>query len=140
MKPATLSYASASMCLALSSTAMADVVTDWNMHGVDAGYTARHSPSLSARNMAIVHLAMFEALNSLEPRYTPYRARLPADAGSSPEAAAAAAAHYALVTADSRAEKAIRCGPAGIARERGGWTPEGNRHRARRAVRQGNPG
>jgi hypothetical protein len=40
---------------------------------------------------------MFEAVNSIEPRYRPYRARLPALPGSSRDAAAAAAAHYVLV-------------------------------------------
>ena len=45
----------------------------------------------------MVHLAMFEALNSIEPRYTPYRARLSADPDASREAAAASAAHAVLV-------------------------------------------
>jgi hypothetical protein len=51
---------------------------------------------MQARSMAIVHIAMFEALNSITPRYTPYRARLPVEPGTSPDAAAAAAAHHAL--------------------------------------------
>lgn len=52
---------------------------------------------MHSRNMAIVHVAMFEAVNSIEPRYTPYRTRLQAAPGTSQDAAAAAAAHYALV-------------------------------------------
>ena len=97
MKPATLSFVSSSICMAVGNTAVADIVSDWNMHAVAAAQTARQSPSMAARNMAIVHLAMFEAVNSLEPRYAPYRKLLPAEPGSSGEAAAAAAAHHALL-------------------------------------------
>ena len=97
MKKATLSFASASVCLALSGPALADMVIDWNREAVAAALAARQSPSMAARNIAIVHLAIFEAVNSLEPRYTPYRRRLPTDPAASPQAAAAAAAHHALV-------------------------------------------
>ena len=75
----------------------ADVVTDWNDRAVAAGYTARIPPDMHSRNMAMVQLAVFEALNSIEPRYTPYRTRLHAEPGASREAAAAVAAHYVLV-------------------------------------------
>lgn len=80
-----------------SGAAMADVVTDWNEKAVDAGYTARQGPPPHSKIVAMVHLAMFEALNSIEPRYKPYRARLPAERDASRDAAAAAAAHYVLV-------------------------------------------
>ena len=89
----------ASLLFAFTRPATADVITDWNERAVSAGYTARVSPTVSARNIAIIHIAMFEALNSIEPRYTPYRARLPVEPGASREAAAAAAAHYILVRA-----------------------------------------
>ena len=77
--------------------AHADVVTDWNERAVTAGYTARVTPGVSARCIAMVHLAMFEALNSIEPRYTPYRTRLATESSASREAAAASAAHYLMV-------------------------------------------
>jgi hypothetical protein len=80
----------------LPAAARADAVADWNELAVAAVYAARLSPDAQARSLAIVHVAMFEALNSITPRFTPYRARLPAEAGSSPEAATAAAAHQAL--------------------------------------------
>ena len=44
----------------------------------------------------MAHIAMFEAVNSIEPRYTPYSARLPAERSWSQEAAASAAAHGVL--------------------------------------------
>ena len=96
MKSAPRTFAVTALLLALGSPATADVVTDWNEKAVAAAYTARNTPDMQSRSIAIVHIAMFEALNSISPRFTPYRARLPADPGSSPDAAAATAAHYAL--------------------------------------------
>ena len=96
MKSASHAFALTAIGLALSSAASADVVTDWNEKVVAAAYTARNTPDMQSRSIAIVHIAMFEALNSIAPRFTPYRARLPADPGSSPDAAAATAAHHAL--------------------------------------------
>ena len=81
---------------ACSSVAIADVITDWDEKAVAAGYTAKQGPPPHSRVVAIVHLAMFEAVNSIDGRYRPYRARLPAEPGASREAAAAAAAHYVL--------------------------------------------
>jgi hypothetical protein len=78
-------------CAALAPPARADVVTDWNLQVFAAG-----GPQI-ARTLAMVHLAMFDAINAIEPRYRPYL-RLPAPpAGTSPEAAAASAAHGVLV-------------------------------------------
>lgn len=84
-----------SLLAALSTSARADVITDWNEKAVAAGYAAS-AGAANARNVAIVQLAVFEALNSIEPRYTPYRKRLTVEPGASREAAAAAAAHYVL--------------------------------------------
>src|SRR5262245_7865492 len=78
-------------------SASADVITDWNERAVAAGETARPSTSAHTRSLAMVHLAMFEAVNSIEGRYMPYRTRLPAAPGISRDAAAAAAAHSVLV-------------------------------------------
>jgi hypothetical protein len=82
---------------ATSPAAVADVITDWDEKAVAAGYTAKQGPPPHSRIVAIVHLAMFEAVNSIDGRYRPYRAKLPAESGASREAAAAAAAHYVLV-------------------------------------------
>lgn len=46
---------------------------------------------------AVMHVAMFEAINSIAPKYTPYTARITAPKGSSMNAAAATAAHDVLV-------------------------------------------
>ncbi|HYY24974.1 MAG TPA: vanadium-dependent haloperoxidase, partial [Candidatus Udaeobacter sp.] len=50
-----------------------------------------------ARSIAMVHVAVFDAVNSIQKRYTPYKLSVPADSGASSEAAAAAAAHFILV-------------------------------------------
>ena len=88
---------SGSLLVSLYGAVRADVIADWNEKAVNAGNTARVGNFPTARNIAMVHLAMFEALNSIEPRYTPYRARLSADPDASLEAAAASAAHAVLV-------------------------------------------
>ena len=75
----------------------ADVITDWNERAVSAGDKARVGNIPTARAIAMVHLAMFEAVNSIETRYTPYRTRLSADPGTSRDAAAASAAHTVLI-------------------------------------------
>jgi len=49
------------------------------------------------RQHAEAGLAIFEALNSIQPRYKPYRQALPVEPGALPDAATAAAAHAVLV-------------------------------------------
>src|SRR4030095_15308893 len=78
-------------------TARADVVTDWNEKAVSAGVKVSQAPFVHTRSAAIVHVAMFDAINSIDRRYTPYRVQLSAAPGTSREVAASAAAHFALV-------------------------------------------
>jgi len=118
-----LAALSGGLLLAASSmAAMADVITDWDERAVAAGYTARMGPPPHTRVVAMVHLAMFEAVNSIDARYRPYRARLPAEPGASRDAAAAAAAHYVLVRAypDQAAEmgKGLQASLAAVTDER----------------------
>jgi hypothetical protein len=53
-------------------------------------------PPQAERVVATVHVAMFDAVNSIERRYLPYRVQLPAAKETSKEAAAAAAAASVL--------------------------------------------
>ena len=94
-----LAFAVGVALLLFGSTGLtsADVITDWNERAVAAGYVAGVTPGASARNIAMIHIAMFEALNSVEPRYAPYRKRLTTESSASREAAAAGAAHYILI-------------------------------------------
>jgi hypothetical protein len=50
-----------------------------------------------ARNMALVHVAMFDAVNSIDRSYEPYYTSVPAPSGASLQAAAAEAAFETLV-------------------------------------------
>jgi len=88
----------ASLLIWWSITVHADVITDWNDKVVAAGVQARQAPFVHARSIAIVHVAMFEAVNAIDRRYTPYRVQVFPAAGTSREVAAAAAAHVALVS------------------------------------------
>ncbi len=85
------------LLVGLSVTAHADVITEWNDKVVTAGVKEHQAPFVHTRSVAIVHLAMFDAVNSIDRRYTPYRVQVSTAAGASREAAAAAAAHFALV-------------------------------------------
>jgi len=78
------------------TTASANVVTDWDEKAV-AFIQPRMVPPVAYRAMAILHIAMFDALNSIEPRYRPYYAQLPATQDISKDAAAAAAAGAVLI-------------------------------------------
>src|SRR5262245_24524848 len=49
-----------------------------------------------ARNIALVHVAMFDAVNAIDRSYEPYYAHVHASSGASLEAAAAQAAHDTL--------------------------------------------
>jgi hypothetical protein len=119
MTPAFRAVAFTSLFIASAPVAWADVVSDWTAKAVAAGYTARAGNSMHSRNMAIVNIAMFEALNSIEPRYTPYRTRLQVEPDTSREAAAAAAAHHALVRLYPEQakdfDKALQASLAGVA-------------------------
>ena len=53
-------------------------------------------PSRSQRSFSMMHIAMFDAINSIEEVYTPYRVRVRASHGASPDVAAAQAARDVL--------------------------------------------
>src|SRR4028118_723842 len=73
-------------------------VTDWNTTLLDAVRTASSPPPLAPRNMAMVHAAIYDSVNSISKKYSPYRVSIDAPAGTSQEAATAAAAHRTLVS------------------------------------------
>jgi hypothetical protein len=82
--------------LALGTGAQADTVTDWNQTACDiVGKLGPGAPG--ARVMAAVQVAVFEAVNAIEPRYQPYLQRVSAPAGASVDAAIAAANRAVLV-------------------------------------------
>ena len=52
-------------------SAYADVITDWNEKAV-AFVTGKMEPAAGQRVVTIMQVAMFDAVNSIEPRYRPY--------------------------------------------------------------------
>jgi PAP2 superfamily len=79
--------------LVCSTTASANVITDWDARAVPV---AAPGPA-GLRELAMVHIAMFDAVNSIEPRYRPYLIQLKPPERTSQEAAAAAAAATVLI-------------------------------------------
>src|SRR5882762_729462 len=80
------------LLLGCAMTCWADVITDW-----DARASAMASPAaIGQRELAIVDIAMFDAVNSIERRYRPYLVQLQVVEPISSEAAAASAAATAL--------------------------------------------
>jgi PAP2 superfamily len=82
---------------ALGSVAQADVVTDWN---ATATTVLLANPAAHATvHTAMVHVAIYDAVNAIEGRYAVYAARPTAvTQGASKEAAAASAAYHLLST------------------------------------------
>jgi len=64
--------------------ASANVITDWDEKAV-ATVQTRMAPPAAYRIMAILHLAMFDAVNSIEPHYKPYKTSISAPAEASKE-------------------------------------------------------
>jgi hypothetical protein len=79
-----------------TAVAMADVVLDWNLIAVNT--TAPSGPFGQARYVAIVQLAVFEAVNAITGDYRPYLGSIVAPDGASADAAAIQAAYRVLST------------------------------------------
>ncbi len=88
--------ASASTLLLLPHCAGADVVTDWNTIAVST-VLADRIPNRQSRDMAMVHAAVFDAMNAIRPYYTPAMVSITAKGYASREAAGAQAAHDVLL-------------------------------------------
>jgi hypothetical protein len=84
-----------SMVLAPPS-ARADVVTDWNMTAIRASQAAGQPNPRLSRNMALVHAAIYDAVNAIDRRHTAYAVDIKAKPAASVDAAAAAAAYGVL--------------------------------------------
>lgn len=75
-----------------------DAVTDWNTITLNAIKTNMDASMRVPRTLAMVHAAVYEAVNSVDGTYRRYRLTGPAAVGASREAAAAAAAHRILIS------------------------------------------
>ncbi len=84
------------LSLPLALPAMADEVIDWNNVALDAIRAGNTNPPRATRGLAMIHAAVFDAVNGIEEVYEPYHVRSRAPAGASPEAAAVTAAYEVL--------------------------------------------
>jgi membrane-associated phospholipid phosphatase len=79
----------------------ADVLFEWNQLLQDTITTA--PPPLNPRYYAMMHIAMFDAINAFAREYAPFHVRLRDPRSGSPAAAAAQAAHDVLVVINAAA-------------------------------------
>jgi membrane-associated phospholipid phosphatase len=107
--------------------ARADVVTEWNEAALDVIRARNTPPPAAARNLAILHVAIYDAVNGIRRTHQQYLVKPRAPANASVEAAATTSAWTVLVTlypADQPTFESIDSAilnriPAGEARERG---------------------
>jgi len=78
--------------------ASADVVTDWNNAALDAIRADRTAPPIASRSLAIVHVAIYDAVNGIARTHEPYLVPSAVSTSASRVAAASAAAHQTLVS------------------------------------------
>ena len=98
--------------------AAGDVVTDWGAKAVAIGAEKQPPNVRFTRGLAMMHVAMFEAVNAIDRRYKPYNLDLAMNKEASREAAAAAAAHDVLASLfpdeRSKLEQALQASLAAI--------------------------
>ena len=99
-----------------------NIVIQWNQI-LQTLFTPAPGPQLRA--LPMLHIAMFDAINSIEDVYTPYRVHIKASRGASAEAAAAQAARDVLTalypnqqtTFDAALASQLASVPPGLARQ-----------------------
>ena len=123
-----LSLVVAGLIALRSASARADTVTDWNINAVNALVgTAGQSPTVSTVHLAMVHGAVYDAVNSIDERYEPYLVDVRARDWYSQDAAAATAAYSVLLAlvpaqqpdAGALYEASLAAIPAGEAKQGG---------------------
>src|SRR5215208_6297606 len=83
---------------ALNSNSQEDVILQWNRVLMETIRTPGQHPAtiMPVRSYAMMHAAMFDAVNSIDGSHTPYLTDVPGSQNASVEAAAAQAAHDVL--------------------------------------------
>jgi hypothetical protein len=89
----TLAIAAGFFCLLQGR---GDVVADWNNEALAAIRNESIAPPQASRKLAILHIAIHDAVNSIAPTHAPYLINLPAAPETSVQAAVAAAGHRTL--------------------------------------------
>jgi len=83
--------------LAMTVPLRSDVILDWTTLMVDAIRADNTAPNVATRNFAILHVAVWDAVNSVSNTHQPYAFLLETPPDTSPEAAAVAAAYHVFV-------------------------------------------
>lgn len=124
-KNCALVVVTALLSAVLCGSARADEVTDWNRIAQQALLTGNSSSPVSSRVLAIVQVAVFDAVNGVERRYEPIHVDADAPPGASRRAAAVQAAYATLVklfpsqkaALDARREESLAAIASGQAAE-----------------------
>src|SRR5437867_4901918 len=82
--------------LSIGSVADADVVTDWNTAALNAIRAGKTPPPRASRALAILHAAIYDAVNGISRTHESYFVQSAVPRSASKEAAASAAAHETL--------------------------------------------
>ena len=98
MRPKILYRTATLVILLLSGIAHADVVSDWSAVAATAMRNANITTGSQTRPLAIMHAAVFDAVNGIARKYEPYFVTELAPGGARQEAAAAQAAYTTLVS------------------------------------------
>ena len=69
--PALIPLVAVTAILSPASIASADIVTDWNILALNAIRANSTSPPAASRALAILHIAMYDAVNGISRRYDP---------------------------------------------------------------------
>jgi hypothetical protein len=86
------------LAVVASASANADVLNEWNGEWLDTIRAVGGPPCPLARNQAVVFVSMYEAVNSINRTHNPYVRFINFTSPADKYAAAAAAAHEALIT------------------------------------------
>jgi membrane-associated phospholipid phosphatase len=81
------------VCLLALGPALADPVLDWNQLMIDTIRADDSAPTLASRNLAVLHAAIYDAVNSIDRTHQPYRFLVETPTEASADAAATAAAY-----------------------------------------------
>jgi len=93
-----LSVLAAPAAPAEDATPAVNTVIEWNQHANDALLAAGQPPHVYLLHMAMVHGAVYDAVNAIDGGYQPYLGAPPAESWYSQDAAAATAAYRVLVS------------------------------------------
>lgn len=106
------------LLLAAAPTARTDVVLDWDALMLDAIRADNTAPTISTRNLAILHVAIYDAVNSILRTHQPYMVLADPPANADP-AAATIGAGYEIMKAlypsfRGRADQLYQAGVASL--------------------------